>query len=485
MARSIFAGLSLALILAAGFGCSNERVPTALPSAHPGHWLDTNSADFHGKVVGQNGTANCQTCHGGDFRGGKVGVSCIDCHLSSPSHCLSCHGGIDNNSGAPPMGLRAEVDDTTLAVGAHTAHMEGVTHTDGVPCASCHLVPPFLFDSLHLDLASGLSPDFIAEIVWGDIAAAGGTWDRDARTCAGTYCHGNFAGGDAGNTPVWTAPDQANCGSCHDVGSNPASLGWKHEFHVSYAGLQCADCHSAVVDAGLNITALDLHVNGAVDTLTRDAALCATCHAGAGNVCVICHGGTDNQTGAPPVGLRGETSTADLAVGAHSAHLSDGTTADAFDCIVCHTKPASILQAGHLGTDSVAEITWGGIAPATGINWDRDDATCASTYCHGNFPNGYETNTPVWTAGNPAACGSCHDADNDPRDLSGKHRKHVDSKGFACSACHAATVDDSFNIIGPDVHVNGSIEIVFSSGQGVWDGTSCTNVGCHGKKKWR
>lgn len=173
------------------------------------------------------------------------------------------------------------------------------------------------------------------------------------------------------------------------------------------------------------------------------------------------------------------------AVGAHSAHVEDGQMADAFDCIECHIKPSDILDPGHYAQDSIAEITWGGIAPATGISWNRGANTCSDSYCHGNFPNGNGSNTPVWTAINQAACGSCHEADNQPTQLSGEHEKHVDDKGLACNACHAATVGSSFNITGPDVHVNGSVEIVFSSGQGNWDGSDCTNVGCHGRESWR
>jgi len=675
------AGLSLALALVVASGCSDKRIPTTLPPAHPAEWQVPASADFHGKVVVQRGPASCQVCHGVDYTGGKVGVSCVECHLQSSGVCLSCHGGADNASAAPPLGLRGETDDTTRAVGAHTTHLEGDQISDGVPCASCHIVPAFLFDSLHLDIASGPTPDSIAEIVWGDIAPApGAAWNRGAARCTNTYCHGNFSGGETGNAPVWTGgASEADCGSCHDVGADPAALLWKHEFHLTFAGLFCADCHASVVDTELVITALDLHVNGVADTLTRDPAICALCHGQGANVCTVCHGGTDNLTGAPPVGLRGETLVTELAVGAHSAHVQGGMLADAFDCTECHVKPDSMLQPGHLGADSVAEITWGGIAPAAGINWNRGAAsctntychgnftggetanapvwtggagqascgschdvggnpdklgwkheyhvgqglrcadchagvvdtldhvtdltrhvngivdtltrdaavcqtchggapstcvychggtdnltgapplglrdevasstlavgahsahvengaladafdctechlkpsdittpghygvdsiaeitwggiapapgiswnrgaaTCANTYCHGNFPNGFSGNTPVWTAGGgQAACGSCHDVGNDPKQLSGRHEKHVTDKGYACAACHAGTVNLSLNIVGPDLHVNDSVEVIFGTGQGNWDGTDCTNVGCHGRESWR
>jgi predicted CxxxxCH...CXXCH cytochrome family protein len=448
-----------ALILAAVSGCAEKREPPTLPDAHPAAWLDESSVDFHGSVVQSRGTGSCAICHGADFRGGESGISCVDCHLQSGQACISCHGGTDNTSGAPPLGLRGEQGDTTLAVGAHSVHLVGAGMTDGVECESCHHVPPFALDSLHLDLGPGgvYAPDSIAEITWGGIAPAPGIdWNRGTARCSGSYCHGNFAGGDATNVPVWTSAGQAACGSCHNLGSDPATLGWKHEFHVTTGGLQCADCHINVVDTLLTVTSLTLHVNGVADTSTRDRALCGACHSGGTGACTYCHGGTDNNSGAPPDGLSGETATTQLAVGAHTAHLEASGQADAIACVTCHTVPDSLLAPSHLGADSIAEVTWGGIAPATGINWNRGSATCADTYCHGNFRGGDTTNTAVWTASGQAACGSCHDVGSDPASLERDHEYHVASIGLPCAECHLTVVDTLLNIVDSSLHVNGA-----------------------------
>jgi predicted CxxxxCH...CXXCH cytochrome family protein len=284
---------------------------------------------------------------------------------------------------------------------------------------------------------------------------------------------------------VWTGSNQADCGSCHDAGLNPAALGGLHEGHVFAAGLACADCHAAVVDLSDSIVGLALHVNGAVDTLTRDPAVCDQCHGNSAEACTSCHGGTDNLTGAPPVGLRGETATTQLAVGAHTTHMEGGTLADAFDCSDCHLVPTSLLSPGHYDPDSVAEMTWSALAGA-GSTWNRAAATCENTYCHGNFSGGDAANTPVWTGSNQADCGSCHDAGTNPATLSGRHEKHINERNLDCIECHVTVVDAQDIIVGRSLHVNGADNVVFLRG-GTYSGGSCTGLdgnACHGRKSW-
>ena len=218
--------------------CSTERTPSSLPGAHPDSWMDKQSLDFHGQFVLVDGTVSCTHCHGINQPGGKTGISCLDCHGTGQSNCLGCHGGVDNSSSAPPAGLRGELSDTSLAVGAHTAHLDSTGIALSVGCTACHEAPLFLLSPAHLDslFQNGQIPDSIAEIKWHGISDPGGaSWDRANRTCASTYCHGNFAGGNGANNPVWTSANQAGCGSCHDVGFDPAQLLWKHEYHMNTA----------------------------------------------------------------------------------------------------------------------------------------------------------------------------------------------------------------------------------------------------------
>lgn len=458
-----YPAIILTLIVGFIIGCGSDRDKPTLPGAHPDSWLDSNSSDFHGDVVFATGSRSCEECHGSDLDGGRVEVSCIDCHTSLAGFCTGCHGGYDNSTGAPPYGLRGETDDTTLAVGAHTIHMEGSSLAAAVECNACHNVPAFVFDSAHYDsnnLSEGLSTDSVAEIVWHGYSDGGGAvWNRNARVCSGTYCHGNFDGGNKGNVAAWTAENQADCGSCHDTGDDPSRLQWKHEFHVATAGLKCIECHANVVDSSLAIVQPNLHVNGTVDTLTRDETVCEACHSGGTISCVSCHGGIDNQTGAPPKGLRGELATSDRAVGAHTTHLEDGVLADAFNCSECHIVPASFSAPGHLDPDSVAEVTWGLLA-GNQSSWDRNNETCSNTYCHGNFDGGDNSNVPVWTAADQAVCGSCHDIGDNPATLHWKHAFHINTADLYCADCHASVVDTLLAVTDISLHVNGETDIM-------------------------
>jgi predicted CxxxxCH...CXXCH cytochrome family protein len=450
--------------------------------------MDEESADFHGEFVLLAGTESCAHCHGIDTHGGRVGISCMDCHGPGTSGCRRCHGGLDNDTGAPPYGLRGESLDTLLAIGAHTAHLDTTSLGAPVPCGACHVVPVYLLSPPHLDRdrPAGQPLDSIAEVVWHGIADGGNAvWERTARTCSGTYCHGNFAGGDASNSPVWTGFGQANCGSCHDVGSDPASLLWKHEYHVDTAGLSCGDCHASVVDTRLGIIDPALHVNGVVDTLTRDPSVCAVCHGSGPDVCVGCHGGADNLTGAPPLGLRGEASTNQLAVGAHTVHMDGGSQADAFACSECHKVPANLIAPDHLDADSIAEMTWGPLAGAAS-RWNRASATCSGVYCHGNFAGGDASNSPVWTGAGQANCGSCHDVGSNPRSLSGRHEKHIEDENLDCIECHRTVVSRQLVIIDRSLHADG-VKTVSILGGGTYRNGSCSglnNTTCHGAESW-
>jgi predicted CxxxxCH...CXXCH cytochrome family protein len=404
---------------------------------------------------------------------------CAACHGSGPEVCVRCHGGTDSQTGAPPLGLEGETSTTQLAVGAHTVHMEGGAQADAFVCSDCHLVPANLIASGHI------GADDIAEITWGLLAGATSSWERSTATCSNTYCHGNFVGGNVSNSPVWTGTDQAACGSCHDAGSDPDRLLWIHPFHVNTVGLSCGECHASVTDTLLNIVNKALHVNGQVETLTRDQSVCNKCHGTGPEVCVQCHGGIDNQTGSPPRGLEGETSTTELAVGAHTVHMEGGAVADGFACSDCHRVPTVMLDFGHLGVDSIAEITWSPLAGSSS-SWNRLSATCSNTYCHGNFAGGNGSNSTVWTGSGQADCGSCHDVGSDPESLSGKHKKHINDENLDCMECHQTVVNLQLDIIGPANHVNSIKDVSIFRG-GTYQGGSCSGLDgatCHGTESW-
>ncbi len=242
--------------------CSDpQKAPTgpqAQVSVHESGWNVLTSPSFHGKALAakQFDASECRQCHGGQYDGGIVGVSCKTCHASFPhpatgwvvganSHiaflknnaynlqscqgchgqnygtvkvnnsCLTCHtkpGGPEacttchGNSGgdpavltnvAPPRGLDGETETTAPAVGAHQAHFAYFKQlTTAQVCQECHTLPQNFSAPGHID------PDGNAEIPFGEALAElkteGGarvpnaSYNTATNTCAGTYCHGNW-----------------------------------------------------------------------------------------------------------------------------------------------------------------------------------------------------------------------------------------------------------------------------------------------------
>jgi hypothetical protein len=109
-----------------------------LSAIHSPDVLDPQQQGFHGRDIAaldwQMNT--CRSCHGSDYRGGAVGVSCVTCHRNTPEACDTCHG--TGALGAPPPGL-----DATDPAGPHQQHLVGAAtyFVAAVPCEECHHVP--------------------------------------------------------------------------------------------------------------------------------------------------------------------------------------------------------------------------------------------------------------------------------------------------------------------------------------------------------
>ncbi len=447
--------------------------------------------------------------------------------------CTRCHGGQDNQTGAPPLSVRGLSDRGALDVEAHTAHVTAGALGLALECRECHPDPRF-GSTEHMDSR--------VEVEFGDLARTGGAaarFDAAAATCSNVYCHGAFRNGNAQNAPDWTqvGNGQGACGTCHGL---PPSGG-----HPIVAGVltRCAACHPDSVDAFGNVkpAPIGTHLDGQIQfSLGHDAAwmdpaspafhafsadvaldtcqvchgpaldgtggvttvACAQCHGPGGPghdfaTCTACHGGTDNQSGAPPAATwghdadpaRGGGTAADraLRVGAHTAHLL-GASAPPFDCAVCHVKPGNILAPGHIDGSSSAGGTLSGLA-ALGTTspptWDRTTAICAGTYCHGatirakesvpgSSPRGTNV-APQWNGGaSQAACGTCHGLPPD----TGGHWAHVVNGAIGgnlpCSWCHNGYPDypsDADVTVVPSLHVNGVADVIVSP-----DAASCVGV---------
>lgn len=181
-----------------------------------------------------------------------------------------------------------------------------------------------------------------------------------------------------------------------------------------------------------------------------DAITCATCHGTA-------------ESFAPPPGIDPADSTEDIGVGAHQAHLVDGSLRHAIACGECHVVPESVEDEGHVDP-LPAEVRFGPLARAGALMpmWDREEASCSNIYCHGGNLSGGEDTAPVWTRvdGTQTRCESCH---GNPPPL--PHPPATD-----CERCHSDTVN-AFGAIRTELrqHIDGDVDV---------DRLSCT--ACHG-----
>lgn len=415
--------------------------------------------------------------------------------------CTTCHGGGEDDSGAPPTDHLGRSDPSLPSVGAHGVHVRGA----GLHCDACH-PDPREGSTVH---ANGT-----VNLAFGPLATAGGTLSPSfdpATGCSATYCHGGFPGGNSGYVPNWTHPRADACGTCHGDPSAAIPALPTHDHPALAAGstaATCAVCHADTLDASGALRAGGPHLDGKIDVdpaarhpagwtdasspdfhgraAAADPAPCARCHAATGSArvtavtCASCHdalaGGADWTTTcfgchgtpaspAPPPDTSGEVATTALGVGAHQSHVTAASGLSApLGCESCHAVPTNVLDAGHLdGQVTVTGYTgsdpaWSAAAGSPG--WDPTTATCATAYCHGNFRGGNAANAPVWTevGQGQAACGTCHSI---PPPASVGHPQTTN-----CGACHPGYTSTSVN---PATHVNGRVDVL---------PMACTS--CHG-----
>ena len=179
-------------------------------------------------------------------------------------------------------------------------------------------------------------------------------------------------------------------------------------------------------------------------------------------VCGDCHGNSTNF--APPKDTSGNTSKSERGVGAHQAHLKDGTYRVAVECKDCHLVPTSVSSIGHIDTDLPAEVIFGELAKIRGTNPIWNGTTCSDVYCHGGALAGGAIDSPNWTGSNQVYCGSCHGIPPPP--------PHAVVAANSCVNCHADVVNASNQIIDKKLHINGEVNVSSTGAQ------TCTS--CHG-----
>lgn len=246
--------------------CDLEVPPPGDPGVNP-HPPDWAEPELHGIATNLQTGADCRACHGADLtgRGGAdPGVSCDTCHEAGwRDDCTYCHGGVDNQTGAPPQDI--DGSNVSLAFPAHTAHVTAGDHP-AYGCTSCHPARGDVLDSGHLfadvtpgygelDYTAGLSP--YGTYLFG--------------SCSNLYCHGTGLDHD-GSVSVG---DALTCTSCHPDGLVSNSGDWnrmsgRHLQHMNGGDIQCHDCHGQTTDAAQRIVDGAIHVDGVVQVVPSD-----------------------------------------------------------------------------------------------------------------------------------------------------------------------------------------------------------------------
>ena len=112
--------------------CSEDKSP--LPSiSHADGWNSVQSADFHGEKVLTSGYETCKSCHGVDFKGGKSGVSCYDCHATFPHPDEWGLIGYTYSHGAYIKAHNGTIESCRKC---HGTNLNG--GSSGVSCYDCH-----------------------------------------------------------------------------------------------------------------------------------------------------------------------------------------------------------------------------------------------------------------------------------------------------------------------------------------------------------
>lgn len=297
---------ALGLVVLVAAGCAEERprelaCPDCAGRIHPPGILDPESDEFHGALLARMNYAfgRCTDCHGEDFAGGVVGVSCTTCHEEGPTECGVCH--------APHK------DSPT-----HAVHRRG-----GSECADCHPVPVHWAAPGHI-----VDDEAPAEVRFGpraertiEVAERAGPATWDGERCSNVYCHGDvrrtaFAGTDT--RPRWDQeptslcstgchglppPDHpsanciqchaglrhvdgvvqvsaaSRCYECHGTERSPAPPTGAHEIHVGTA-VACESCHiaPATVEAPMHIDAPPAEVKADAGFDPLSGSCMAWCH---------------------------------------------------------------------------------------------------------------------------------------------------------------------------------------------------------------
>jgi predicted CxxxxCH...CXXCH cytochrome family protein len=259
------------------------------------------------------------------------------------------------------------------------------------------------------------------------------------------------------------------------------------------------------------------------------APACTSCHDQPEGVlaCNTCHGsGAHVYPPRDPCFFPADAARA----GAHAAHVQASVVrSSGLACSTCHPIPGPGVIEGRHG-NGVADVTFDPAVVASGASYDAASGACAVSChnrggarsrprwdettpmgcndCHrsppaGHFPgpctNCHQETNATGTALRPGPlhvngrvdlgdgsgqCGACHGRGDDPWPSAGAHPAHESpsiAAAIACSTCHPvpSTVIDALHLDGV-IHVSFSGLALARGSLPQWDGTSCSQVACHG-----
>jgi predicted CxxxxCH...CXXCH cytochrome family protein len=266
----------------------------------------------------------------------------------------------------------------------HEGYGSGTTHAD------FQVQNSFLTNWNGRDLSEG-----------GATTYSGGTNPFDAfGSCASLYCHGDFNGGIAANTPTWGTTASGDCGTCH----NDDTVDQTYESHSTHFNSTygpnigtCGTCHGAsTLGTATHVNATTTFEDGsevAIDGINADGTV---------TTCDNCHG---NQSSGGAAAI----ATAKTEWNSESVNDYSDVT-----CESCHGQydVANSLQDGT-GTDAIDVATY--FAVADGGHSDPNFAVArrrACTDCHdqtGTTHFNVGVQDRIVEADITTFCQTCHD----------------------------------------------------------------------------
>lgn len=499
---------------------------------------------IHGQAL-KDGAEDCRDCHGETLEGGDGdAIGCDGCHSGATptawrQDCTFCHGGVLDDTGAPPRNL-----DGTDQVGpfpVHTAHVAGSALAVAFDCTQCHtkaldaLSPGHIFDDTpgeaENDYGGGLSPQTVFSLPDG--------------TCSNNYCHGT---GRRDDGVVRVADGARPCDGCHRVQSSGA-IAWNemsglHNLHLSLTGVTCGECHQQTTTDGASIASREVHVNGLRDVAFGGSVGAGFTYAAAGQTCTgSCHGfqhsghgwgspgGSFHPAGFAAPSVHGPEMTLQRSDcrGCHGADLTGGTgpSCDSCheagwrqDCTFCHggglndtgAPPHDLGSSDNNAAQSFVAHTrhvTQRIAPAADCvqchrtptdvmsmdhafdtTPDRAEVTLAGGLSPAGTYDGNGTCANLYCHGNgrtngsytdglgSLTCSGCHPIAG----LGGDHDEHIGEDGMTCRDCHLQVAGSNTTITTPALHVDGIKQVQFSTTTITWAPATrrCTGP-CHGE----